>query len=262
MSEVRYLIDDCQLSVIAQADEFRDIRLKPGEKSLYKEINKANGIKFPIKTDINLSAHKITLLIQSELGAVELPSGEQFQKHRLSFQQDKSLVFSHINRIIRCIIDCQLAHGDSVSARHALELSRSLGAKAWDDSVLQLKQIDQIGIVAVRKFASAGITNMEQLEAAEPIRIETVLSRNPPFGMKLLARVAEFPKPRVSLKEVGKVSTSMPYMNVICYANELSKLRRILSQEKLHESNSEQTLDLSTRNPLFISKSGRFMCAF
>ncbi|KAF3896201.1 ATP-dependent DNA helicase [Trichophyton interdigitale] len=192
------------LSVIAQADEFRDIRLKPGEKSLYKEINKANGIKFPIKTDINLSAHKITLLIQSELGAVELPSGEQFQKHRLSFQQDKSLVFSHINRIIRCIIDCQLAHGDSVSARHALELSRSLGAKAWDDSVLQLKQIDQIGIVAVRKFASAGITNMEQLEAAEPIRIETVLSRNPPFGMKLLARVAEFPKPRVSLKEVGK----------------------------------------------------------
>ncbi|EFQ97399.1 ATP-dependent DNA helicase MER3 [Nannizzia gypsea CBS 118893] len=192
------------LSVIAQADEFRDIRLKPGEKSLYKEINKANGIKFPIKTDINLSAHKITLLIQSELGAVELPSGDQFQKHRLSFQQDKSLVFSHINRIIRCIIDCQLAHGDSVSARHALELSRSLGAKAWDDSVLQLKQIDQIGIVAVRKFASAGITNMEQLEAAEPIRIETLLSRNPPFGMKLLARVAEFPKPRVSLKEVGK----------------------------------------------------------
>lgn len=146
---------------------------------------------------------------------MELPSGEQFQKHRLSFQQDKSLVFSHINRIIRCIIDCQLAHGDSVSARHALELSRSLGAKAWDDSVLQLKQIDQIGIVAVRKFASAGITNMEQLEAAEPIRIETILSRNPPFGMKLLTRVAEFPKPRVSLKEVGKVSTSVLYMNVI-----------------------------------------------
>ncbi|KAM5499582.1 ATP-dependent DNA helicase MER3 [Microsporum canis] len=192
------------LSVIAQADEFRDIRLKPGEKSLYKEINKGNGIKFPMKTDINLSAHKITLLIQSELGAVEFPSNEQYQKHRLSFQQDKSMVFSHTNRIIRCIIDCQLARGDAVSARHALELSRSLGAKAWDDSVLQLKQIDQIGIVAVRKLASAGITNMEQLEAAEPLRIETLLSRNPPFGMKLLARVADFPKPRVSLKEVGK----------------------------------------------------------
>lgn len=193
---------------------------------------------------------------------MELPSGEQFQKHRLSFQQDKSLVFSHINRIIRCIIDCQLAHGDSVSARHALELSRSLGAKAWDDSVLQLKQIDQIGIVAVRKFASAGITNMEQLEAAEPIRIETILSRNPPFGMKLLARVAEFPKPRVSLKELGKVSILVLYMNVICCTYKWSKLQRILNQGKLHKLNSEQTLDLSTRKLLSISKSGRFTYAF
>ncbi|KAK2865060.1 hypothetical protein FQN49_003950 [Arthroderma sp. PD_2] len=192
------------LSIVAQADEFRDIRLKPGEKSLYKEINKGSGVKFPIKTDINLSAHKITLLIQSELGAVEMPSNEQYQKHRLSFQQDKRMVFVHINRIIRCIIDCQLARGDSVGARHALDLSRSLAAKAWDDSALQLKQIDQIGVVAVRKLANAGITNIEALEAAEPMRIETLLSRNPPFGMKLLARVAEFPKPRVSLKEVGK----------------------------------------------------------
>ncbi|KAM5445347.1 ATP-dependent DNA helicase MER3 [Microsporum audouinii] len=248
------------LSVIAQADEFRDIRLKPGEKSLYKEINKGNGIKFPMKTDINLSAHKITLLIQSELGAVEFPSNEQYQKHRLSFQQDKSMVFSHTNRIIRCIIDCQLARGDAVSARHALELSRSLGAKAWDDSVLQLKQIDQIGIVAVRKLASAGITNMEQLEAAEPLRIETLLSRNPPFGMKLLARVADFPKPRVSLKEVGKVSVIWHCLEQCGYTSNYHT--RTSNPGKPIGLNLARILGFSMKKSLSFSRSGKFMYAF
>ncbi|KAK2784145.1 Sec63 [Onygenales sp. PD_12] len=192
------------LSAIAQADEFREIRLKAGEKSLYKEINKGNGIKFPIKIDLALPAHKISLLIQSELGAVEIPTGDQYQKHRLSFQQDKGLVFSHANRLIRCIIDCQISLQDSVSTRHALELARSIGARVWDNSALQMKQIDQIGIVAVRKLANAGINSVEALEATEPHRIDMLLSKNPPFGSKLLGKVAEFPKPRVSVKLMGK----------------------------------------------------------
>ncbi|KAI2085623.1 ATP-dependent DNA helicase MER3 [Ophidiomyces ophidiicola] len=192
------------LSAMTQADEFRDIRLKAGEKSLYKEINKGNGIKFPIKIDIGVSAHKISLLIQSELGGVEIPTGEQFQKHRLTFQQDKNLVFSHVSRLIRCIIDCQISRGDSVAARNALELARGFGARVWDNSPLQMKQIDQIGLVAVRKLASAGITSIESLEAADAQRIDMILSKNPPFGLKLLGRLAEFPKPRVSLKMIGK----------------------------------------------------------
>ncbi|PGH33745.1 ATP-dependent DNA helicase HFM1/MER3 [[Emmonsia] crescens] len=192
------------LSVVAQANEFREIRLKAGEKSLYKELNKGNGIKFPIKIDIALPAHKISLLIQSELGGVDIPTGDQYQKHKLTFQQDKGLVFSHVNRLIRCIIDCQISLQDSVSTRHALELARGIGARVWDNSALQMKQIEQIGIVAVRKLANAGINSIEALEATEPHRIDMLLSKNPPFGSKTLARLAEFPKPRVSVKLVRK----------------------------------------------------------
>jgi ATP-dependent DNA helicase HFM1/MER3 len=179
--------------------------LKTGEKSLYKEINKGNGIRFPIKVDISLAAHKISLLIQSELGAVELPTTDQYQKHRHSFQQDKGLVFSHVNRLIRCIIDCQIHLEDAVAVRHALELARSFGARVWDNSPLQMKQIDQIGVVAVRKLANAGINTVEMLEATEAHRIDMVLSKNPPFGIKLLARLGDFPKLRVSVKMMGKV---------------------------------------------------------
>lgn len=158
-----------------------------------------------MKVDIALAAHKISLLIQSELGAVEIPTGDQFQKHRLSFQQEKALVLSHVARLIRCIIDCQISLGDAVGTRNALELARSFGARVWDNSAMQMKQVDQIGVVAVRKLANAGINTIEDLESADAARIEMTLSKNPPFGSKLLARLAEFPKPRVSVRLTRKV---------------------------------------------------------
>ncbi|KAJ5203403.1 hypothetical protein N7449_005482 [Penicillium cf. viridicatum] len=192
------------LNVIAQGEEFREIRLKAGEKSLYREINRDPGIRFPIKVDLALPAHKISLLLQSELGAIEYPDNDQLQKHKFSFQQDKSLVFAHVNRLIRCLLDCQIAHSDSITIRNALELARSLGAKVWDHSPLQMKQIEQVGVVSVRKLAAAGITSIEGLECAEAHQIEMVLSKNPPFGSKLLSRLKEFPKLRVSVKMLGK----------------------------------------------------------
>jgi ATP-dependent DNA helicase HFM1/MER3 len=195
--------------VIAQAQEFHEIRLKPGDKPLYREINRDPGIRFPIKVDIALQAHKVSLLIQSELGAVEFPDNEQLQKRKFTFQQDKSLVFVHVNRLIRCLIDCQIARRDSVAIRSALELARSFGAKVWDHSPLQMKQIEQVGVVAVRKLAAAGITCLEELECAEAHRIEMVLSKNPPFGSKMLSRLREFPKLRVAVKMIGKVCSAL-----------------------------------------------------
>ncbi|KGO73307.1 Helicase, C-terminal [Penicillium italicum] len=191
------------LNVIAQGEEFREIRLKAGEKSLYREINRDPGTRFPIKVDLALPAHKISLLLQSELGAIEYPDNEQLQKHKFTFQQDKSLVFAHVNRLIRCLIDCEIARGDSIVIRNALELARSFGAKVWDHSPLQMKQIEQVGVVAVRKLAAAGITSIEGLECSEAHQIEMVLSKNPPFGSKLLSRLKEFPKLRVSVKMLG-----------------------------------------------------------
>jgi Sec63 Brl domain len=192
------------MAAIAQAAEFRDIRLKSGEKSLYKHINKDISIKFPVQVDIALSAHKVSLILQAELGGMDFPVGEQFAKLKSQFQQDKAMVFQHVNRLVRCVIDCQLTRGDSVSARHALELARCFASRVWDNSPLQLKQLEQIGNVAVRKLANAGINSIESLENTEAHRIETVIGRGPPFGMKLLSQLAQFPKLRVLVKMAGK----------------------------------------------------------
>ncbi|CAG8932589.1 unnamed protein product [Penicillium salamii] len=192
------------LNAISLASEFHEVRLKANEKALYREINRDAGIRFPINVDLALPAHKVSLLIQSELGAIEFPDAEGLRKHNFTFNQDKGIVFAHVNRLIRCLIDCQIARSDSTSICSSLELARSLGAKVWDHSPLQMKQLDQVGIVTVRKLAAAGITSIEGLECTEAHQIEVVLSKNPPFGSKLLARLKEFPKLWVAVKMIKK----------------------------------------------------------
>ncbi|KAL4763068.1 putative DEAD/DEAH box DNA helicase (Mer3) [Aspergillus foveolatus] len=192
------------LAIICQAEEFRDIRFKAGEKLLYKEINRSKDICFPVEVDIVQPAHKISLLIQFELGAVEFPSGERFQKHRCTFQQEKNIVFAHVNRVIRCIIDCQVYLEDSVTLRNALELSRSLAARVWDHSPLQMKQVEKINAAAVRKLVAHGIDSIVALEKSKPHLINIALSKNQAFGMSLQKPLADFPKLRVSVKMTGK----------------------------------------------------------
>ncbi|KAL6713023.1 ATP-dependent DNA helicase MER3 [Lecanora helva] len=195
------------LSAIVQAREFHEIRLKSYEKKLFKGINGARGIRFPIKVDLAMPAQKRSLILQAELGGVEFPADKQFGKYKRQYNQEKNVLFSHIHRLIRCVIDCQIYKQDAVAIRHALELARSFSARAWDNSPYHMKQVPQIGIVAIRKLALGGINNIEALEATECQRIEMLLSKNPPFGQKLLDNLRDFPRLRVSMKMMGKVAS-------------------------------------------------------
>ncbi|KAL8710415.1 MAG: hypothetical protein Q9220_005016 [cf. Caloplaca sp. 1 TL-2023] len=192
------------LSVLVGAEELHDVRFRATEKRLLKEINVANGIKYPIKVDIALPQHKRSLILQAELGGVEFPADEQYAKIKRQYQQDKTIIFNHINRLVRCVIDCQIHLEDAVAVRHALELARSFAARVWDNSPHQLKQITSIGPAAVRRLAMGGINSIESVEAAEPHKIEMLMSKNPPFGSRIIAGLGGFPKLRVSVKATGK----------------------------------------------------------
>ncbi|KAI5296167.1 Sec63 [Ascosphaera acerosa] len=204
---VGFVTNGTQLMALATAEEFQDIRLKAGEKSLFKALNKDTAIRYSIKIDIGTTAHKVSLLIQSELGAVDLPTGDQYNNHRLTFQQDKIMVFNHANRLARCLVDCSIAREDATLAEHALELAQSLNARAWCNSPLQLKQIEGIGIMSVRKLASGGIKTIEDLASSDAQRVDMLLSKNPPFGTRLVAKAAAFPQVMVSLHVLKKVRT-------------------------------------------------------
>ncbi|KAF7186742.1 ATP-dependent DNA helicase MER3 [Pseudocercospora fuligena] len=190
------------LSTMAQAAEFKEVRFRQGEKPPYKELNKNNSIKFPIPGTLEHSACKVSLIIQSVLGAVELPTEDV--KHTMEYRTSKAIIWQHAHRLIRCIIDCQLYLDDAVTARNALMLARSLGGQVWDDSPLHMKQLEGIGFVFVRKLVNAGIRSIVDLESIEAYRIEQILSRNPPFGAQVHEQAKAFPRLRIGLKIVGE----------------------------------------------------------
>lgn len=185
-------------------------------------LNGNDGTKYPIKVDIALHAHKRSLLVQVELGGIEFPVDDDYMKHKRQYQQDTALLFSNVNRLIRCIIDIQIHRQDAVGTRNALELSRSLEAHAWDNSPFQMKQIKTIGSVAIRKLAMSGVRTIEDLEATEPHRIELLLSRNPPYGTKLISILKDFPKFRVSIKAMSKVRDLMSKLKSTSHSNRLA----------------------------------------
>ena len=138
-----------------------------GEKTFYKSLNRSSSIRFPIQVNIALSSHKVTLIIQANLGGADLTSAADGQSQLTQFKTDLALVFKHIHRLIRCVADCQIKRGDSISTSHALMLGRSLGAGVWDDSPLIMKQIEGIGLMGVRRLVAANIRSIEELEFLE-----------------------------------------------------------------------------------------------
>ncbi|KAF2104046.1 P-loop containing nucleoside triphosphate hydrolase protein [Rhizodiscina lignyota] len=187
------------LAALSKAAEFQELRFRAGEKSTYKILNDNPLMRYRIPVDLALSAHKVSLIIQTVLSSIDFPDEEKSRKHRAQYNTEVAIIFQHVHRLIRCIIDCQIQRDDPVSARNALMLARSLGARVWDDSPLHMKQIEGIGPITVRKFVNANIKTIEDLERMESHRIEGLVSRNPPFGAKLIDKCRAFPKLRISL---------------------------------------------------------------
>ena len=192
------------LSTLSQAAELHDFRLKSNERSILKELNQSNEMRYPIQVNIDLPQHKASLLIQARLGSIQIG---RHNKNKVSagqirqMEMDTNSVIGHSKRLIRCMVDIFVHRKDSFAAKSALELARSLAAGVWDDTVMQLKQIPGIGDVSVRKLAAAGIKSIDAVFNSEPHRLELVLSKNPPYGHELLKKLAEFPMLHITAKE-------------------------------------------------------------
>jgi ATP-dependent DNA helicase HFM1/MER3 len=187
----------------------------------------------------------VSLIVQSILGNAEISWDGESSKHRSQYFQEVAKIFRSINILIRCIIDCQIVLGDSVTIQNAMMLERSLGSKAWDDSPMQMIQIPEIGNVAVRKLVNAGIRSIEDLEATDARRIETVVGKNPPFGLRILDALKAYPKLRVSL-HVQQASVSVTTNAKYTPTDQMERSPR---PQMASESMLVQTLASSTNGP-------------
>ncbi|KAI1004895.1 ATP-dependent DNA helicase [Podosphaera aphanis] len=185
------------LEIICEAIEFKDLRIKPSERACLRKLNNSAFIKYPINQTVSTTAHKVSLLIQVQLGGIQYPEEKEFGAVRRQFLVDKNIIFERIQRLIRCVIECKAKNYDAVSTRHALDFARSLSAGFWDNSNLQLRQIPQIGPVAHRKLSEAKINTIHTLITQDTASIERVLSKNPPFGKKIKDILINFPRLKV-----------------------------------------------------------------
>jgi ATP-dependent DNA helicase HFM1/MER3 len=192
------------LHFVAQAAEFKHLRLKPTERVCLRELNKSPFIKAPIKENISTYAHKVSLIVQVQLGGVDLPSDKDFNSIRKQFITDTGLVFERIKRLIRCIIECKAYDRDAVATSNALELARSIAAGFWENTPLQLRQVSGIGPAGARKLIQANIRTVEELASLDTAGIERALSRNPPYGKKMLDMLAAFPRLTLEAEIVKK----------------------------------------------------------
>lgn len=180
--------------------------MKPNERPVLREFNKSPLIKYPIKENISTTPQKISLIIQVQLGGIDLPSNKEFLSIRRQFMADKAMIFERIQRLIRCVIDCKSVDCDAISTRHALDLARSLSAEYWESSNLQLRQIPQIGPAASRKLITHNIHSVGELANLDTGSIERIMSRNPPFGRKILDSLLGFPCLTINAEAAGRAA--------------------------------------------------------
>lgn len=177
--------------------------MKANERAYFRELNKSTFIKWPIKETVTSAAHKISLIIQVQLGGVDLPNEKDF--NRRQYMTEQALVFDRIQRLVRCVVDCKAHDADAVATQNALELSRSISAQYWEHLPNQLRQVSGIGPAAVRKLVTAGVTSVDDLMATDSATLERVMSRNPPYGHKVLESLKEFPRLMLKADVIGKI---------------------------------------------------------
>ncbi|KAF8911062.1 Sec63 Brl domain-containing protein [Gymnopilus junonius] len=189
------------LESICGADEFQDVKLRSSEKTVFNRLRKDIEIRFEIKK-VEKTADKVFLLVQAVLAGISLANADyknaDSQPHMEAFS-----VFKHIARISRAALDVSIVKKDGLQIKNGLELLRCLSAKAWEDRPIVFRQIEQIGEKSIKVLAEHGITSFALLQRQSPSRIETLLNRRPPFGLEVLASVAELPQYALTIEEIG-----------------------------------------------------------
>ena len=179
------------LNAMCHAAEFDDLRVKSTERPILRELNKAEADNIPFRFTDNITEtwQKISLLIQVELSRGTLP----YQHGRFSFEARHAM--EHMQRLLESYIVCTISDGNGHNTRTALELLRSIAARAWegDRHPAQLCQVPDIGPVNMRKLVDKNVTTVRQLAGLGPVAIERLLSKNPPAAMKIADSLKGFP---------------------------------------------------------------------
>jgi ATP-dependent DNA helicase HFM1/MER3 len=119
--------------------------------------------------------------------------------------QDKTSVFQYALRLVKCMKECFLHRKDANGVISTMTLERCISARTWHDSPTMLKQLQGIGVSAVRLLALKGIKTFHDLRKTEPEDLELWFKRSTPFGRNLLRDLERIPQYHLKVSTESKI---------------------------------------------------------
>ncbi|WVW83586.1 hypothetical protein I302_105607 [Kwoniella bestiolae CBS 10118] len=195
------------LEIVSHAHEFRDLRVRPGDAKLLNALREHDQTRYKIHRQVKEYWEKVFLLMQAQFG--NIPYEAEKKTETTSPLQTQMMIFPQAQRIASAIVQVAYVRQYGEPLRAAMELSRTITAKAWEDTAVIFRQIDQIGPVAIRALEANHINTFDQLLAADlPMLIEK-LNKSHKVVREIKEKVKTMPRFKVTMQN-GRIESGKP----------------------------------------------------
>ncbi|EFQ31410.1 hypothetical protein CGRA01v4_10976 [Colletotrichum graminicola] len=167
------------LRCAASATEFFSFTFSPPEKVAFAGINNDPSTRWPVREALALPWHKVFLVAQCEAAGGDYGDKLSLQA-RNALYAARGRIVDILGQVMRACADIMGSRLDAAGLRRALETWRGI--------------VPSIGPKKVASLVAHGVRSVRQLADLEFYHIERILSRNPPFGQKVLRSLAHFPR--------------------------------------------------------------------
>ncbi|WWD02678.1 hypothetical protein V865_000719 [Kwoniella europaea PYCC6329] len=195
------------LEIVARAQEFQDLRIRPGDAKLLNQLRVHSDTRFQIHRNVKDYSDKVFLLMQAQFGNIALDTEKKTEA--TSPLQTQMLIFTHAQRIAAAIIQIAFQRGYGGPLRAAIELYRTIAAKAWEDTAVVFRQIDQIGPISIRVLEHWGIRSFEQFLAADQPWLQAKLNKPYKAVREMKEKVKSMPRFHLTI-EFGEIQSGKP----------------------------------------------------
>ncbi|OCF57177.1 hypothetical protein L486_04632 [Kwoniella mangroviensis CBS 10435] len=195
------------LEIVARAQEFQDLRIRPGDAKLLNQLRVHSDTRFQIHRNVKDYSDKVFLLMQAQFGNIALDMEKKTEA--TSPLQTQMLIFTHAQRIAAAIIQIAFQRGYGGPLRAAIELYRTIAAKAWEDTAVVFRQIDQIGPISIRILEHENIRTFEQFLAADQSWLQAKLNKLYKPVREMKEKVKSMPRFHLTI-EFGEIQSGKP----------------------------------------------------
>ncbi|KAH9945850.1 P-loop containing nucleoside triphosphate hydrolase protein [Epithele typhae] len=209
-------------------------------EKVYHKLRVHPDMRYPLKK-IDKPSDKVFILLQAILGSINLSSPEYKSANTQPYLETLP-VMRHINRLARAVIEVAIVRQHGLLLKNALEVSRCLNAKAWENCSLVFRQIKEI---------EHNITSFSALKRMDPAHIESLLNRKPPFGHDILSAACQFPQYSISISEVEVFSQKnavQATLSISCGLLQSGKLNHSKRSKKSKGTDMTSVLVMMTDN--------------